>query len=49
MSEVTRDRIQIIHQTEVDKKSIDENIIIIPNGERWQIKRIIFADKNGLV
>ena len=43
MATISRDRIQIIHETEVSAgEDIQETIV--PNGEVWQIKRITFAD-----
>jgi hypothetical protein len=45
MAVVTRDRVQVIHSSIVAASDTDVQISpSIPNGQVWQIQRIIFAD-----
>ena len=46
MAKISRDRVQVIHDDAVSAGSVDVlTSPIIPNGQIWQITRIIMADK----
>ncbi len=44
MTTIVRDRIEIIEESDIGGNTEDIQTHIIPAGEKWQIKRITFAD-----